>query len=265
MDAAADQSELRRLFRSNRLWHSIEVVDEVGSTNRELAAKAVAGAERGTVLIAGYQSAGRGRLQRTWTAPPDTSIAISVLARPLTRSAPGWPWLPLAAGLAVRDTLVGVAGVPAEVKWPNDVLVNSKKVVGILAERVETPSGPACVIGCGINLSIPVADLPTTQATSLSLEGATVTERVPIVEGLLHRFQHRLGQWEGASGRQALRQSYRNACTSVGSTVRVMVGDDASGETFTGQGLDIDVEGRLVVSIDGVPTPFAAGDVTHLR
>lgn len=265
MDAVADQSELRRLFRSSRLWHSIEVVDEVGSTNRELAAKASAGIERGAVLIAGYQSAGRGRLQRSWTAPRDTSIAMSVLVRPLTRSAPGWPWLPLAAGLAVRDTLVAVAGVSAEVKWPNDVLVNGKKLVGILAERIETPTGPACVIGCGINLSIPAEELPTPQATSLTLEGAKVVDRVPIVEGLLHRLEHRFGQWGGASGRQTLRQSYREACASVGAVVRVMVGDDASGRTFTGQGLDIDLEGRLVVSVDGVATPFAAGDVTHLR
>lgn len=265
MDSAIDQSELRRLFRSNRLWRSIEVVYEVGSTNRELAAKAAAGVEQGAVLIAGYQSAGRGRLERSWTAPPDTSIAMSVLVRPLTRSAPGWPWLPLAAGLAARDTLVGVAGVSAEVKWPNDVLVNGKKVVGILAERIETPTGPTCVIGCGINLSIPAEDLPTPQATSLTLEGAKVVERVPIVEGLLHRLEHRFGQWDSAAGRQALRQSYREACTSVGATVQVMVGDDSSGQTFTGQGLDIDLEGRLVVSVDGVPTPFAAGDVTHLR
>lgn len=265
MNAAQDQSELRRLFRSNHYWHSISVVDEVGSTNAELAAAAATGVDRGATLIAGYQSAGRGRLNRTWTAPPDTAVAISVLARPQTRTAPGWPWLPLAAGLAVRDTLVKVAGVPAEVKWPNDVLVNGKKVVGILAELVETPTGPACVIGCGINLSIPADQLPTPNATSLALEGATVIERVPIIEGLLHRLQHRFGQWESARGRQALRQSYREACASLGGTVRVMVGDDASGQTFTGQGQDVDLEGRLVVLIDGEPRAFAAGDVTHLR
>ncbi len=265
MDAALDQSELRRLFRSSHFWHSIRVVDEIGSTNRELAEAAAVGLERGAVLIAGHQSAGRGRLQRTWNAPPDTSIALSVLASPQTRTAPGWPWLPLAAGLAVRDTLVAVAGVPAEVKWPNDVLVNGKKVVGILAERIGTPTGPACVIGCGINLTIPAEQLPTPSATSLALEGAKVTDRVPIVEGLLHRLEHRFGQWESARGRQALRQSYREACASLGRTVSVMVGDDESGETVTGQGLDIDVSGRLVVSVEGVETAFAAGDVTHLR
>lgn len=237
----------------------------MGSTNRELAAAAAAGIEPGAVLIAGYQSAGRGRLQRSWTAPPDTSIAMSVLVRPQTRSAPGWPWLPLVAGLAIHDTLVDVAGVRARLKWPNDVLIEGKKVVGILAERVDTPTGPACVIGCGINLSIPADELPTPQATSLTLVGAKTIDRVEIVVGILQRLEHRYGQWNSGLGRPALRESYRQACTSVGSEVRVMVGTDADGQSFTGRGLDIDVEGRLVVSVDGVPTPFAAGDVTHLR
>ena len=106
------------------------------------------------MLITGHQSAGRGRLGRTWTAPPGTSIAMSVLVRPAGRrpepldlaaaARPGWP-----SPTALRRA----ADVPAVLKWPNDVLVGDRKLCGILAERVETPTGPACVIGMGINVT----------------------------------------------------------------------------------------------------------------
>ena len=81
---------------------------------------------------------------RSWTAPPGRSIALSVLLRP-DRAADSWTWLPLLAGLAVADSLRALAGVPATLKWPNDVLVDGAKICGILAERVDGPTGPACV------------------------------------------------------------------------------------------------------------------------
>ena len=108
------------------------------------------------MLVTDYQSAGRGRLGRTWTAPPGTSIAMSVLVRPDDVDPQRWTWLPLLTGLAVADGLERVAGLDVRLKWPNDVLVGDRKVCGILAERVETSDGPACVVGMGINTHLTV-------------------------------------------------------------------------------------------------------------
>lgn len=132
-------------------WSQVSVVDATGSTNADLAAAARDGAPSGTVLVAEHQRSGRGRFTRSWEAPPGAAIAISVLLRPsLTIPLERWTWLPLLAGLAVADALVQVAGVPARLKWPNDVLIEDRKVCGILVERV----GDAAVIGMGINTAL---------------------------------------------------------------------------------------------------------------
>ena len=126
------------------------------------------GAPSGFVLATDHQTAGRGRLGRTWTAPRGSSIAMSVLLRP-AREPATWTWLPLLAGLAVADSLRAMADVPAVLKWPNDVLVDGAKICGILAERVDAPSGAACVLGLGINVHLAADELPVPTATSLAV------------------------------------------------------------------------------------------------
>ena len=130
------------------------MVAETGSTNADLVAAARRGSPAGTVLVTDYQSAGRGRQGRTWTAPPGTSIAMSVLLGPTACESSRWTWLPLLTGLAVCRGVRGVGGLEAWLKWPNDVMLGGRKLCGILAERVDTPSGPACVIGIGINVAL---------------------------------------------------------------------------------------------------------------
>lgn len=236
------------------------MVDETGSTNRDLAARAHAGEPDGTVVVAGFQSAGRGRLARTWTAPPDKAVAMSVLVHAGQIPAVRWPWLMLLTGLAVRDALIRVTGVAAEVKWPNDVLVDGRKFVGILAERVETPLGPACVIGCGINLTLTEDELPVPTATSLALAGATTTDRVEIVAAVLDELERRLVQWFAAD--RDLLTDYRAACTSIGRDLRVHVTAD---RVVEGRGVDVDAEGRIVLVTPGGRQAFSVGDVVHLR
>src|SRR5215204_7339169 len=165
-----DLGELRQeLIRPGGLWQRVDLVPETGSTNADLAARARDGGAPGTVLITDYQSAGRGRQGRTWTAPPGSGIAMSILLRPDGIDPRRWTWLSLLAGLAVADGVRRVANLPAVLKWPNDVLVAGRKVCGILSERVDTSQGPACVVGVGINVSIEEDQLPVPSATSLTL------------------------------------------------------------------------------------------------
>ena len=131
---------------------------------------------------------------------------MSVLLRP-ERDPATWTWLPLLAGLAVADSLRAVAGVPAVLKWPNDVLVDDAKVCGILAERVDGPQGPACVLGVGINVHLTADELPVPTATSLAVlrpgERFVRAEIMATVLATLALLYHR---WEDGSGRRARRR-----------------------------------------------------------
>ena len=139
-----DLEELRQeLIRPGGLWRKVDLVAETGSTNADLAASARQGEVSGAVLITDYQSAGRGRQGRTWTAPPASGIAMSILLRPAGIDPSRWTWLSLLAGLAVSDGVRRAAGLAAVLKWPNDVLIAGRKVCGILSERVDTAEGPA--------------------------------------------------------------------------------------------------------------------------
>lgn len=244
--------------RLGRPWVALDVVPETGSTNADLAAAARAGAPGGTVLVAGHQVQGRGRLDRTWTAPPGASLAISVLLRPPAEvPASRWTWLPLVAGLAVTDALAGL-GVTAELKWPNDVLIGGGKVCGILAERVADASGDAVVIGMGINTRLAADELPVPTATSLRLAGAEVDD-VEVVSAVLTA----LGSWylRWLDG-EDLGPALASRCGTIGREVRVEL---PAAAPVTGLAVGIDADGRLLVrTADGV-RPFSAGDVVHLR
>ncbi len=127
------------------LWQHVDVVASTGSTNADLARQSREGAPAGRVLVSGHQSAGRGRLARRWEAPPDTSVACSVLVAP-RRPMPEWGWLPLLVGMAVADGVRAATGLDARLKWPNDVLVNERKLCGILCESVGDLDHPRAVL-----------------------------------------------------------------------------------------------------------------------
>ena len=263
---------LAELVDAESLWTQIDVVDETGSTNADLAQAARDGAPAGTVLLADHQSAGRGRLGRTWTAPAGTSIAMSVLLRP---EAPldRWTWLPLLAGLAVSDGIRQEADLPADLKWPNDVLVLGRKVSGVLAERVETPAGPAVVIGMGLNVHLTAAQLPVPTATSLALVlaelglGAFPLHRTSLVSTTLRSLERILARWEEVVavpdlGPDALALAYRERCATIGREVRISLSD---GTSVDGVARDVDAYGRLVLETPDGSRTFGAGDVVHLR
>jgi len=225
----------------------VEVLSQTPSTNAVVAARARAGEPAGLVVVAEQQTAGRGRLDRTWTSPARAGLTFSALVRPASPVA-GWGWIPLLAGLAVTRALRSRAEVAADLKWPNDVLVGGRKVCGILAE-VAAPG--AVVIGVGLNVSARRDELPVETATSLALEGAASTDRDTILRAVLRELTEVLADEPGS------RIAYRAGCTTVGRTVRL----ELPTRVVTGTAEAVDEDGRLVV--DG--QAYGAGDVVHLR
>lgn len=239
----------------------VEVVDETASTNALVTARALEGARDGLVVVAEHQTAGRGRLDRSWETPPRSALTFSVLLRP-TAPTRSWPWLPLLAGYAVGKALKA-AGFDAGVKWPNDVLIGEKKVAGILVERVETDQGPAAVVGVGLNVSLTEDELPVPTATSLALEGRE-PDRTELLVAVLQTLRESFDAWQvgGDLGGMRLAESYVNACVTIGQQVRVEL---PSGDALVGTATGVDPGGRLLVDADGDTTAVAAGDVVHVR
>lgn len=245
-------------------WHTIDVVPSTGSTNADLAAAAHAGALGGQVLVAGEQTAGRGRLTRQWASPAGASVSMSMLLAP-TQPPVRWGWLSLLAGLAVADALSELApkDVTVSVKWPNDVLLEADgrhggKVCGILSERIEHGSGARAVVGLGINLTLDEATLPVPTATSLALMGFE-TQAALVVAGVLRHFERCVQQWDRG---ESVREDYRLRCASIGTPLTIT---PTGGTPIPGTGLDVDEDGCLLVrTARGVQT-FAVGDVVHAR
>ncbi len=240
------------------------MIDETGSTNADLAALARSGrAVSGSVLVAGYQSAGRGRQGRRWSAPRGTSAAISLLVAPHDVAAERWGWLSLLAGLAVVDGLHRITDVDVALKWPNDVVVGERKLCGILAERVDTPHGPACVVGLGINVGLGAEQLPVPGATSLALlVGDAAPSSSRVVAAVLGAFELIFAEWERLDDDAAFAAAYVARSATIGRRVRV---DVTGGRTVEGVADAIDDAGRLVVRTAAGSEVFSAGDVTHLR
>jgi BirA family biotin operon repressor/biotin-[acetyl-CoA-carboxylase] ligase len=242
--------------------HQVEVVEEAGSTNALVAERAQAGGPEGLVIVAEHQTAGRGRLDRSWETPARSGLTFSVLLRP-TVPAASWPWLPLLTGHAV-STALRAAGFDATVKWPNDVLLGDRKAAGILVERVETPTGPAAVVGIGLNVGMTADELPVPGATSLAVEGEA-PDRTELLGLLLDTLWDSYVAWQagGAEAAARLATAYAGSCSTLGREVSVAL---PSGETLTGRAVEIDPHGRLVVSAgSGERTPVGAGDVVHVR
>lgn len=256
----------RGLLRPGGLWTSLDVVETTGSTNSDLARRAAAGLDEGTVLIAEEQTAGRGRLDRTWTAPARSGLFFSVYLKPGDVPAERWGWLPLLTGVAAATGLARSAGVDTALKWPNDLLVTvegaERKAGGILAER----AGDGVVVGMGINVSLRTDELPAPTAASLALAGAVSTDRETLLRGVLRSLEHWYGQWRAADGDAAasgLQEAYAAGCATLGRTVRAQLPGD---RTLTGEAVAIDGDGRLVLSTgNGLQEPVSAGDIVHLR
>jgi BirA family biotin operon repressor/biotin-[acetyl-CoA-carboxylase] ligase len=254
----------RAVLEPGSRWSDLVVLDETGSTNAVAAERAVDPAANGVVVVAEHQTAGRGRLDRSWEAPARSAITMSALVRPSGVPASLWPWLPLITGLAVAASLRRAAEVAATLKWPNDVMVRDRKVGGILVERIDSPDAPpAAVIGIGLNVSQRPDELPVPDATSLLIEGAATLDRSVLVKAVLRGLGGLLERWESAEGGVAgLHEAYVEASSTLGRQVRVSL---PGGEVVEGEAVAVDDVGRLVVLTASGERSLGAGDVLHLR
>lgn len=244
-------------------------VAETGSTNADVLDAARHGAPEGLVVVADHQTAGRGRLGRTWQAPPRSSLLVSILLRPdleLDQVHLGATALGVAAVAACRDL-----GVPAGLKWPNDLVIDVgggelRKVSGMLAESVVVGGRlEALVLGIGINVNWPAALPPDLADIAIALNHVTGVDldRADVLVGMLEHFDRACTALQSATGRSELLAAYRARSATIGRRVEVDLGH----ERFVGDALDVNDDGQLLVIDDcpDRPRTVVAGDVVHLR
>lgn len=237
---------------------TIEVVDSTGSTNADLAARAAEPGIVGTVRVTTDQTAGRGRHARVWSAPRGGQVAVSVVLDAGER-AERLGWLSLATGVAAASAIESATGVRPTLKWPNDVLVDGKKVAGILAEYIPASTGSVVVVGIGINTDMTADDLPVPTATSLLVESGDPVD----VAALVAEYLSALADTPWPTDVDEVARRYRDRCDTLGRRIKLSLPDERSVE---GVAEDVDGEGRIVVRTDdGQRFTAAAGDVLHLR
>lgn len=223
-------------------WH-VDVIAETGSTNADLLAAAAAGAPDRSVLVAAHQTAGRGRLDRRWEAPPGANLLVSILFRHVPDHV---HQLTQRVALAAVEAAARTAGVHAELKWPNDLLVDGAKLAGVLAQSAGAPGSDGFVVVVGIGINVGWAP-----------EGAAHlgdgVHPLDVLAALLAAYDHLPAD---------ITPLYRERLATLGREVRV---DRADG-TVEGRAIDVEADGRLVVLDDcAVSHRIDTGDVVHLR
>lgn len=262
LDVDVLRAEFDAAVASGSTQPTVLVLSSTESTNAD-AARLVATGEAGPVVVAAdEQTAGRGRLDRVWVAPPASSLLMSVAVRPTVPLA-RWGWIPLLAGVATRRALERECGREVMLKWPNDLLApDGRKLGGILCER--THDG-AAVIGVGINVDQSVPELPSEAATSLRLEGATPVGRERLVAVVTTEIIGELARLEAAggdAGAAGLAHEYAQGCSTLG---RVVTVSTPEGEPVVGRAVRIASSGGLVIDTPAGERELSAGDVVHVR
>ncbi len=237
------------------------LIEETGSTNSDMAELAASGAPEGSVLIADRQTAGRGRHGRSWFSADGSALAMSWLLRPQT-DPQTWGLIPLLTGVAVADTLHQLGLSSASLKWPNDVLVDDRKLAGILCEA-QFGERPSVVIGLGMNLAWgeDPPDEIAQIATSLCEHLESSADRIEIGRLILGCFEELWQELQGPGGAQELIRRYTPLCE----TLRMdQIGFTAiDGSVSRGRPSRVDLSGALMLEAAGGEVQVTAGDVRH--
>lgn len=251
--------EIKDNLNTKLLGQVVEYRDEVDSTNnlaKELAAK---GAIEGTLVVADKQNNGKGRLGRNWESPAGTGIWMSLILRPniLPQYASE---LTLVAGLGVCEAIKKSTGLDAKIKWPNDVVVNGKKVCGILTEMsAEMDRINYVVVGIGINANIETFPEELPYATSLKIEGQKEYIRKEIIQCFLEIFEKDYNQYGVDMSLEALRARYEENCITLHKRVKLL---KREGESIA-EAIGITNSGALIVKYEnGMEEEIVSGEVS---
>ncbi|MFM1985352.1 MAG: hypothetical protein RLZZ295_518 [Actinomycetota bacterium] len=245
--AALDQAEINRLI--TQYWR-VSVVELTSTTQGDLVEQVRQGkAQVGDVIVAEFQSAGRGRLDRSFEAAKASALLFSFYIEP-KRNRDDWGWIPLIAGYSVAKTL---HAFHPKIKWPNDILINDKKVSGLIAEV----AGNGVVVGIGVNVGMEESELPVDTATSLLLEGGVDLTRDQLLCEILEEFEDHFLQWD--QGIDEVQPLYAHLSATLGKEVRI---EYPGGKTHLAKADSISDTGALVLD-DG--THVQSADVIHLR
>ena len=235
----------------SQYWR-VSVVDLTASTQSDLADLVnSAVAISGEVIAADYQSAGRGRLDRTFDAPPQSALLFSFFVTP-KRKRDDWSFVSFLSALAMQKVISEYLPEPATLKWPNDILIGDRKVAGLLAQQVSE----GVIVGIGLNVSISSDELPVPTATSLLIAGSKKIDRNLLLSEFLTSFEKIFSQWE--SGEDFIEQ-YEKVSSTIGRDIRVEV---LGRDPLLGKAVGISAQGALILD-DG--TKVNVGDVVHLR
>ena len=259
----ADPGDLAAWLRTRWLGRSSVYHEVVGSTQDEARRLAAEGAPHGLLVWAGEQTAGRGRMARRWQSEAAAGLWFSVVLRPsqpAERLAP----LPLAVGAAVGGALDQLAPCHVRLKWPNDVLLDGRKVAGILVEG-HAAAGiiDHAVVGVGVNLARPSGGFEA-EITETAAALADATGAAP---GAARTLATILGEMEGAydqllaEGPATARSRWLGLADTIGREVTAQV----DGHELKGQAADLDAQGNLVILVDGRPVTISYGEIQHLR
>lgn len=242
---------------------SIVRFETLGSTNTEAANWAMQGAAEGFCIVADEQTAGRGRLDRGWISPKGAGLYLSIVLRPVLEHR-SLPLITLMASLAVRDALSVLAGIQADIKWPNDVLVGERKICGILAEVIETTVGRAVVVGIGINVangSFPPELIDS--ATTVEAVTGVVPDRERLIELLLLALSDRYDVLQAQNGEAVTLDAWCSASSFANGKSVVVIDGQQRCEGVT-CGLERDGALRLK-TCEGEIRTIRAGDVIAVR
>jgi BirA family biotin operon repressor/biotin-[acetyl-CoA-carboxylase] ligase len=235
----------------SQYWR-VSVVDLTASTQSDLAELVNASvAKSGELIVADFQSAGRGRLDRSFEAPPESALLFSFFLKP-KRVRSDWSFISFLAAIAMHEVIFKDMTDKVSLKWPNDILIDDKKVAGLLAQQI----GDGVIVGIGLNVAMDTDELPVPTATSLALSGSNNLDRNTLLSDFLNRFESIFTEWESGSD---FLEKYRQISSTIGRQVRVEV---LGRDPIEAEAVAISTQGALILG-DGFEVNV--GDVVHLR
>ena len=256
-----DKKKILRDLRTKRIGSKVYVFESIDSTNACARTLAEAGADDGTIVVSDFQTEGKGRLGRQWLANPGTSLLFSTILRPTVSSASAG-LLSFFAAVSVARALEKEVKMPVECKWPNDLLLNERKVSGILLENsVDRQELSYSVAGIGINVTQKSFDASLQQkATSIARETGKAPDRISLLRSILREMDVLYGDIQ-ANQFETILKEWNARCTMFGKNVTILLQD----QPVQGSAVGLSREGGLILDTpQGEKTVFA-GDVTILK